>query len=200
MPTWLEYQRMKSKKGTQVILEQKRKRIEIYYENPIVCKRVECSNILTYKLHNSRVFCSHQCAAITSNINRVRTSKKKKCFNCNEPTSRKFCSNDCNLEYKRIEIEEKFNLGLVSSRSTIRKIMIKRNGHICVLCKLSEWVGKTIPLDLDHIDGNSENNTPINLRLICRNCHGQTPTYGSKNNGNGRGSIKKRKSEIYVSD
>jgi len=41
-------------------------------------------------------------------------------------------------------------------------------------------------LDLDHIDGNRENNLDENLRLLCPTCHAQTPTYKGKN-------IKKRR-------
>jgi len=36
------------------------------------------------------------------------------------------------------------------------------------------------------VDLNSENNNPSNLELLCPNCHSQTATYKSKNEGNGR--------------
>jgi 5-methylcytosine-specific restriction endonuclease McrA len=45
------------------------------------------------------------------------------------------------------------------------------------------WCGKPVPLELDHIDGDPENNVRENLRLICPNCHAQTPTYKGKNVG-----------------
>jgi len=48
---------------------------------------------------------------------------------------------------------------------------------------MSEWMGVNIPIELDHTDGNCENNTRENLRLICPNCHAQTPTYRGKNMG-----------------
>lgn len=50
----------------------------------------------------------------------------------------------------------------------------------CEICGLDSWMGDKIPLDLDHIDGNHENNALINLRILCKNCHGQTPTFGAK--------------------
>ena len=40
--------------------------------------------------------------------------------------------------------------------------------------------------DIDHIDGNSENNSENNLRLICPNCHSLTATYRGANRGHGR--------------
>jgi len=43
-----------------------------------------------------------------------------------------------------------------------------------------------IPIELEHIDGNSENNMLENLKLLCPNCHSLTPTYKALNTGNGR--------------
>ena len=42
------------------------------------------------------------------------------------------------------------------------------------------------PIELDHIDGNSENNKMENLRLLCPNCHSLQSTYKGLNRGNGR--------------
>lgn len=73
-----------------------------------------------------------------------------------------------------------------------RQKNIKNHKQFCKKCE------KPIPLDIDHKDGNSDNNLPINLRLICVNCHRQTPTYGAKNMGKGRDSLKKLKSANMV--
>lgn len=51
----------------------------------------------------------------------------------------------------------------------------------CDTCKLTEWQGKPIPLELHHKDGNHNNNEMSNLCLLCPNCHAQTKNYGSKN-------------------
>jgi hypothetical protein len=55
----------------------------------------------------------------------------------------------------------------------------------CEDCKLTEWSGKPIPLELHHINGDSTDNRIENIRILCPNCHAQTPTYRGKNIGNG---------------
>ena len=51
----------------------------------------------------------------------------------------------------------------------------------CVWCGRKTWRGKPILLELDHIDGDHLNNELSNLRLLCPNCHAQTPTYKGRN-------------------
>jgi hypothetical protein len=51
----------------------------------------------------------------------------------------------------------------------------------CEVCGISDWNGKEISTQLDHIDGNSHNHLLDNLRMICPNCHSQTETYCGKN-------------------
>lgn len=51
----------------------------------------------------------------------------------------------------------------------------------CEECGLDSWRGKPIPLEIDHIDGDHFNNEISNIRIICPNCHTQTPTYCGKN-------------------
>ena len=57
--------------------------------------------------------------------------------------------------------------------------------YSCSCCTLGEWNNKPIVLELDHIDGDNRNNEPSNLRLLCPNCHSQTPTFRGRNINNG---------------
>jgi hypothetical protein len=54
---------------------------------------------------------------------------------------------------------------------------------ICESCRRSEWSGRPIPLELDHINGRRDDNRLENLRVLCPNCHAQTDTYRGRNIG-----------------
>lgn len=49
--------------------------------------------------------------------------------------------------------------------------------HCSVCGTPDEWNGVHLTLHIDHIDGDTYNNEPSNLRLLCPNCHSQTDTY-----------------------
>lgn len=52
----------------------------------------------------------------------------------------------------------------------------------CALCPLkTEWNGKKLVLQVDHIDGDFLNNVKKNIRFLCPNCHSQTENFGTKN-------------------
>lgn len=68
-----------------------------------------------------------------------------------------------------------------SYKSAALKVRLLNEGlkkNQCEDCgQLPFWNGKPLVLQLDHIDGDSTNNEFSNLRLLCPNCHTQTPTY-----------------------
>lgn len=47
----------------------------------------------------------------------------------------------------------------------------------CDRCRLREWLGEMIPLELEHKNGDHDDNRIENLCLLCPNCHSFTPTY-----------------------
>lgn len=68
-------------------------------------------------------------------------------------------------------------------RTVLRRYVIKNNliPYKCAICGCVEWQGKTLSLELDHINGINNDNRLENLRFLCPNCHSQTSTYGSRN-------------------
>lgn len=59
--------------------------------------------------------------------------------------------------------------------------IIALRGRKCECCGLEEWMGKPIPLEAHHKDGDELNSTLENLQLLCPNCHAMTDTYKGKN-------------------
>ncbi len=72
--------------------------------------------------------------------------------------------------------------------SKLRERLI-REGYFerqCSSCRGKIWLGKAMPLELDHINGDPVNNGLENLRLLCPNCHALTPTYRGRNQSRAR--------------
>ncbi|MBV9926015.1 MAG: HNH endonuclease [Acidobacteria bacterium] len=51
-------------------------------------------------------------------------------------------------------------------------------------CGLTDWKGRPIALQLDHINGDKFDHRIENLRLLCPNCHSQTDTFAGRNKRN----------------
>ena len=74
-------------------------------------------------------------------------------------------------------------LSEVTSRTTARHRLLREGGGAgsCQTCGVSEWMGASLVLQLDHINGINNDNRRENLRWLCPNCHSQTSTFCGRN-------------------
>lgn len=84
---------------------------------------------------------------------------------------------------QEIKPEDLFKENCNHRRHVLRGYIIRHNilPYKCAICGISEWNGKTLSLELDHINGINNDNRIENLRFLCPNCHSQTDTYGARN-------------------
>ena len=84
----------------------------------------------------------------------------------------------------------KWKEGLFSpSDDRCKSMLIQERGAWCERCGWAETnpFSKTIPIELEHVDGDCYNNAYQNLSLLCPNCHSLTPTFRGLNARKGRG-------------
>ena len=124
------------------------------------------------------------------------------CLNCGKeiPSRNKYCNNKCQAEYQHKQWiqrwkngEESGLIGQYQISYHIRKYLKDKYNNKCARCgwgEINPYTG-SIPLEVEHIDGNYLNNQEDNLILLCPNCHSLTATYKGANKGNGRKERKK---------
>lgn len=173
-----------------------------YERNPKLC--LGCNAAIPFHNRYGK-FCSQTCFAKHNNIGKRRHGNPSPlCLNCGMITKRhgrKFCGTKCQMEYQYKVLVEKWTKGELSGATGkyqeslsafVKRWLREKNGGECSVCKQNQWMGKPIPLIADHIDGNSRNSRPDNLRLVCGNCDMQLPTYKGRNAGKGRHSRRER--------
>ena len=204
-------------RGHETRRKQIQAKIDEYLKNPSCC--LECRTILDYYKRKTK-FCCRRCSATHSNRGRCKNpngnngSGKNKplppikllnCLVCGEDIQRrtgfKFCNRSCQAAWDwqqvktRIQREQMIPCEYEHRSHVLRKYLFETRGQRCEICTLSEWMQQPIPLVIDHINGHSDDNRLINLRVICCNCDGQTPTYKGRNLGNGRAYRRQRYAE-----
>jgi hypothetical protein len=131
-------------------------------------------------------FCTKSCSAIFNNTLRKKT-KYYQCLSCrknvlfNNRKKNLYCSSKCQGLFQfKTETTDRIVKGLVVCPKVLKKYLLAIRPH-CSMCGLGQfWNENKLTLQLDHIDGNSDNNFPNNLRLLCPNCHSQTSTFAGK--------------------
>lgn len=128
-------------------------------------------------------FCSRKCA----NSRTFSEESKQKKSNANKGKVgwlRGLTLNDARVkkivENKKKKHEEKTktaDFNTLSENQKRKRILIEQD-YRCSECGIEQmWNCKPLKFELDHISGIRKDNTRNNLRMVCPNCHSQTPTY-----------------------
>lgn len=136
-------------------------------------------------------------------------SKKKprrNCKNCGKECSlpvKYYCNFQCQQEFSYKSNIEAWLNGKIDGHVAngahvskyVRKWLISTRGNKCEKCGWDKihLITQKVPLEVNHINGNSQDSKSENLELLCPNCHSLTPTFRNLNKGKGR---KSRRSPI----
>lgn len=108
---------------------------------------------------------------------------------------RDFCSSKCHSDFmSRAYIAGWLQGAIDPTRAfdrisnIVRNYLLKQANYACIRCGWNERhpVDGLALVQIHHIDGNSRNNRPENLEVLCPNCHSLTPKNRGRNRGNGR--------------
>jgi hypothetical protein len=121
---------------------------------------------------------------------KIPRPKTYECLNCGKENlyhrnkTNKYCAGECQHEHHwKIRFSKIENGEILEGH--MKRYISEVRGYNCEECgQDGTHNGKPLTLQMDHIDGNSDNNYLGNLRLLCPNCHTQTETFGNAGQGN----------------
>jgi hypothetical protein len=183
-----------------------KERAERYNLAPTRCKN--CDKVFSYQ-RRTLSFCDKTCAATFNNRHRKFNRKpvEWQCLNCDKKhvvmvkevtdknsLDRKYCDNKCQHEHYFTAYLDQWRMGVVDGLtpggrvvSYVVQYLRDKLNNSCSSCGIEAvWNNKPLILEVEHINGNSSDNSENNLSLLCPNCHSQTDTFKARNKGNGR--------------
>jgi hypothetical protein len=165
--------------------------------NMLIKNCVVCNNeIKGYpSVLKRRITCSKKCRQEYSFPRKmVSCAFCEKEFKYVKGSKTKFCSIACAGNYRISQTNLKIENNIPTDVTTIKRYLINKDSS-CSVCRITNtWNNMPLTLQLDHIDGNSDNNNLRNLRLVCPNCHSQTNNFSGKGRDN---ELKTAKRNLY---
>lgn len=155
-----------------------------------LCKK--CGNLPS---RGRNKYCSRTCYHAHVRSPRQGNGVLANCLHCSlkfkNQTRRKYCSVKCQQAFRhnaRVSQLENGAYATTNFAGFVRNYLIQKLGEKCARCGWCERHPKTgrVPIEVEHIDGNADNNLPENLTLLCPNCHSLTSTFRALNRGRGR--------------
>lgn len=151
-----------------------------------ICKKCNSVHDGTY---GSGIYCSRKCA----NSRTWSDEQKKQRSDISKRLHEEGLYSNVNwklinseperLAKQKVKRDERFQENLQNGKlhnTTLKRYLLTQDAK-CQLCGLTEWQGRSINFEMDHIDGNNKNNMLTNVRLLCPNCHSQTDTWRYRN-------------------
>lgn len=136
-------------------------------------------------IHNKPgIYCSRRCANVRVHSDETKQKISNALAGRKIPTEvlEKFNWSEWRVKVKITWNEKYMNTPFDQLGETNRRRrVIEEQHHCCAKCGISEWLGSPITLELDHKDGNNENNVRENLEALCPNCHSTTETWRGRN-------------------
>lgn len=135
-------------------------------------------------LHQKNQYCSRECYLKSPVINWSYCALCSQKF-ISKTAEQRYCSRSCS---NRGRVGISYKIGQPNNKYLNRQRnyakLVEIYGEHCKFCNIGpEWQDEPLVLQVDHIDGDSKNNSIDNLRILCPNCHSQTETFGAKNIG-----------------
>lgn len=169
------------------------------------CPKEGCPNWFepTKKHGYETKYCSRSCANSRNFTQATRDLKSEKILVWLDSLSdveRKKLFGENIFKAQKIRQQQQFDCLMTDSIEEMsherrrKRILVEQHGK-CNRCGIDEWLGEPISLELEHIDGDSNNNVRENVECLCPNCHSLTPTWRGRNK-NGKNGIRVTDQEI----
>ena len=147
----------------------------------------KCNNTHT----KGGLFCSRSCANSRSfsEESKIKKSTANKKFyqslseQDKEQINARLKSLSLNTQGYRLELLLSKEFETLAYQSKRKRVLIEQEFK-CNNCKIDTWFGKPLTLELDHVDGDHQNDLRSNLVALCPNCHSLTETWRGRNRKN----------------